>query len=69
MTVEEIEHNIEICKKEAAKRLNILFGFGPDTSSTLVDEFISLMLSASILEITALNAKTTQAIKAAKDSV
>lgn len=63
MTVAEIEFNIEVCKKEAAKRLSTLLGFNDSTSSVLVDEFISLVLTASILEITALNTRTMEAIK------
>lgn len=60
MTSTEMEHELEICKEQAAGRLRSMLNIPPDYDNTSIREFIDIMLTASLLEASIIQKKVLE---------
>ena len=60
MTSSEMEQHLETCKEQAAGRLRSLLDIPPGCDNTSIREFIDIMLAASLLEVSIVQAKVME---------
>ncbi len=60
MTSSEMEQHLETCKEQATGRLRSLLNIPPGYDNTSIREFIDIMLAASLLEVSIVQAKVME---------